>query len=299
MMTRRRIITLIIVFFGLSIAIVVGYFIYKSIYSSTINLYFAPKSADVKIGNGGGNFGDNFVKPGTYTVVISKQGFSTYTQEVTVKSGETVTVNAALTSTSSQTADWYDKNAEDYTIAQNVGDRRADQEMNDFVKDFPIVKALPIVGMYESYRVDYGPSPTKTGKFAVFISYQSDAAKQQAIDAVKAKGYNLSDYEVVYDSSALTSGATTFTNTVSLSNRGLSKKVLSKVQDLLAARYPSTTVAFADDSKHIIENEGATHIYTVSFGVSGANHALRVTVTSITTVDVTVDGQSIYSGAVD
>ena len=87
MMTRRRIITLIIVFFGLSIAIVVGYFIYKSIYSSTINLYFAPKSADVKIGNGGGNFGDNFVKPGTYTVVISKQGFSTYTQEVTVKSG--------------------------------------------------------------------------------------------------------------------------------------------------------------------------------------------------------------------
>lgn len=298
-MTRRRIVTLIIVFFGLAIAIVVGIFVYRSINSATINLYFSPKSADVKIGSSGGSFGDNYVRPGTYTVVVSKKGFSTYTEEVTVKSGETVTVNAALTSTSSETADWYTTHTEDYSIAQNIGDRQADKEMDTFVAGFPIVKVLPIVGMYESYRVDYGPSPTKPGKFAVFISYQSDQAKQQAQDAVKAKGYDLSKYEVIYDFSAPTSGATSFANTVSLTSKGLGNSVLSKIQDQLSAKYPSTTITFADGAKHYVENDGATHVYTVGFVVNGATESLDVRVDSMTTVQITVSGKVIYSGSIN
>lgn len=297
-MTRRQLMTLTAVFFGIATIIVLGFVVYRSMYSATINLYFAPKSATVKIGSGGGVFGDNYVKPGTYKVVISKKGFTTYTKEVTVKSGEKVTINAALTSTSAETADWYSTHTEDYTIAQNIGDTKADAEMDAFVKDFPIVKVLPIVGMYESYRVDYGPSPTKSGKFAVFVSYQSDAAKQQAIDAVTAKGYDLAKYEVIYELSAPTSGSTTFVNTVSLTSRGLTGDVLKKVQDLLSARYPGTTVTFADGAKHSIQNDGASHIYSVNMTVGGSTQLLTITVNAMTDIQVVVGGQTIYTGSI-
>lgn len=297
-MTRKKILIIVIVCLSLPLLATIGFIVYRSIYSATINLYFAPKSAEVKIGNSGGGFGDNFVKPGTYEVVISKKGFTTYTEKITVEPGSTVTVNAALKSTSSATANWYDEHTDDYTIAQTIGDRKADEDMEKFVKNFPIVNILPIVGMYESYRVDYGPSPTKSGSFAVFISYQSEAAKQQAIDAIRAKNYNLAAYEVIYTLSAPTSGSTVFVNTAALTSRGLGSAALKRLQEVFGARYPTMTVVFSDDVSHDITDDGATHTYNTSFTTGTTTGSLSITITSMTQLQISIDGQVVYADSI-
>ncbi len=299
-LTRKRIIIALIAILAV-VGIAVGaYLLYRHTYSATINLYFAPQSADVKIGSGSGKFGDNFVKPGTYKVVISKKGFATYTEEVTVKAGDIVGVDAALTSTSSETANWYQDHPDDYTIAQTIGDRKADNEHEKFVAGFPIVKVLPIVGLYNSYRVDYGPSPTVDGQFALFIRYQSEAAKQEALKAIKSKGYDADSYEVIYQSSAPTEGTVSFPGMVTLTDRGMGSTVLRATQRILAEKYTSSQAVelnFADDANHVVKEDGALHSYSASFTVNGgASQVLTVDVRDMTTMEVRVGSETLYSG---
>lgn len=298
-MTRKRIITSIIFVFSLAILIAIGWLIYRSIYSATVNIYFAPKSASISIGSGGGHFGDNFVKPGQYTVRITKQGFTSFTQQITVKSGETVKVEGSLTPSSDATADWYEKNLDDYAIAQSVADRKADEARERMVKDYPLIKELPIIGPFGSYRVDYGLSPKGGSNYRIIIRSQSEEAKQQALLAIKATGYDIAKYEVEYRSNALTSGTTSFQNTIALTDRGMMRKALDRVKAVMGEKYAGSTILFADDATHSIQDDGATHIYTVSYSINGeGSYRLTATLRGVSTIEVKLQNDVAYSGAV-
>lgn len=62
--------------------------VYFKVLTGTITLTYAPKSAQVKIGGKSASFGDNTVTPGTHEVTITKAGFATYKQTVTVTGGQ-------------------------------------------------------------------------------------------------------------------------------------------------------------------------------------------------------------------
>lgn len=298
-MTRKRIITTIIFLFSLAAAIAIIWLIYRSVYSATINIYFAPKSASISIGDGGGNFGDNFVKPGQYTVRITKQGFTSYTQEVTVKKGETVRVEGSLTPSSDATADWYEKNMDDYAIAQSVADRKADQARENMVRDYPLIKSLPIIGPYESYRVDYGLSPKGGNKYRIIIRSQSEQAKQQALLAITETGHDIAKYEVEYLSNALTTGTTTFQNTIALTDRGMMRRALDRVKTVMSEKYPGATILFANNASHGIQDDGAVHAYTVTFSVNGeGTYRLTATIRNISSIEIKADNELLYNGTV-
>lgn len=298
-MTRKRIIIALIMIVIIIAGVTAGWFIYRSIFSATVNIYFAPKSADIAIGSGGGKFGDNYVKPGTYTVRITKEGFSSYTKEVTVKRGETANVLGSLTPTSDATKNWYSDHPDDYAIAQHAGDAQADEAREYLGSHYPIVKVLPIVGLYSAYRVDYGVSPTRADEYAIYVRYQSESAKKAAIKAVKDAGYDLSKYEVIYKFSGPTDGSTSFVGITSLSNRGVDSDVLDDVQSALAKKYPKSTLTFAETASHSQSSDGTTHTYQVGFSVNGeAMRTLTIKVVTMTDLTVRVDGQTIYTGTV-
>jgi len=269
-----------IVFFGVLFAIFVipalFFTIRRSIYSATIVLTYAPKSSVVKIGSMNGTFGDNEVQPGTYKIVISKQGFDTYTEDVTVAFGQKVSVEAALNSNDASTANWYQTHTEDYTIAQGIGDRKADKQYASMMETFPIAKDLPIVGLYSSYRVDYGISPTKKGKFAVFITSQTEDYKKQAIAAVQAKGYDLAKYEVVYEQSKPTQyGTTDVTGLVAFSEKGLSSDSIDIITRVLAEHYVTyqneaiTSIAVTGAATHVTSDDKTVDTYSSPVTLNG------------------------------
>lgn len=298
-MTRKRIITTAIVIVAVLVVALIGWAIYRHIYSATIRINIAPKSSTITINNGGGRIGDNYVKPGEYTVRITKQGFTSYTEKVTLRAGGTVTVEAGLSPSSDATADWYEKHHDDYDIAQGIWDRKADQAAARMLRDYPLIKVLPMIGPFESYRVDYGLSPEQSNKYIIIIRSQSEDAKQQALAAIRSAGYDISRYEVQYKSNALTDGGTSLQNTISLTNRGVSKSVLNRLKTVLGSQYPGDTLLFADDTSHDILDDGGTHVYTVSFSINGeGSYRLVVTVRDMATVEVKVGNQTLYSGEI-
>lgn len=246
-------------------------YIHSTIYSAKITLTFAPKSSSARIGTLSAHFGNNDVKPGTYDVVISKQGFETYKETVTVKKGDAIVVEAALESNDPSTANWYNDHPEDYTIAQGIGDRRADNSARRMKAEFPIVDILPIVGLYSAYRVDYGPSPTKKDGYALFITYQTAKDKQRAIDAVAEKGYDVDEYEVIYEQEASgTYGSVSISGSGNLLARGLSGGAVVLIEESLSEHYAVyentsiTSITISDDVTHGTSEDTLTDTYTAS-----------------------------------
>lgn len=282
----------------------------QSVYSAKITLTFAPKSADAKIGDMRASFGDNDVKPGTYKVEISKKGFATYTQTVTAEAGKTLLVEAALVSNDPSTADWYQTHTDDYTIAQGIGDRRADREYTYMTNTFPIAKDLPIVGVGSTYRVDYGISPTDSTKYAVLISYDTEADKQDALTAIRTKGYTLSDYEVVYSqNSPIVLDGISVTGMSAFSKRGLSAETVNTIQEALVASLRTiegqtvTRMATSGTVTHLMSDDNLTDTYGTTLSLNGSyTRSLQVVVhegrMTITVSNADGSGSSvIYTGA--
>jgi hypothetical protein len=286
--------------------------IYKSIYSATITLTFAPKSASVTIGGRGARFGENAMKPGTYEVVISKQGFATYKETVSVKRGETASVEFALNSNDASTANWYEEHPDDYAIAQGISDRAADRASKRLRENFPIATILPIVGMYSSYRVDYGLSPTKKNSYAVYISYNSDTSMQQAIDAVEAKGYDLAKYEVVYEQTTSGEyGDITLRGFTTFTEKGLSSDTVDLIMRKIADHFTTyntetvVTISVEDEVVHVMSDDKLTDTYItnillneqytkkVTVAVTDYDHvSVQVSDTNGSSVEMVYDGKT-------
>lgn len=272
------------------------------IYSGTISLKFAPKSATAKIGSAAAKFGSNRVRPGTYTVTIEKKGFATYTKEITVKNGENVAVAAALVSNDPSTANWYQTHTDDYTIAQDIGDDAADQAHVQMKTEFPIAQVLPIIGLYSTYRVDYGKSPTKNGTYAVYISYQTEADKQKAIQAVKDKGYDLSKYEVIYEQDAPSGEGVTIEGLGLFSAKGLDSDAAASLQDALETQYKDESgsrhnIAINDNVVHTRSDDGTSDTYSASLTIDeGEPVALVLAIGGDNHLIITLSGVTIFDG---
>lgn len=218
-------------------------------------------------------------------------------------------VEAGLESNDPSTANWYQTHPEDYTIYQGIGDRKADAAYAKQSKDFPIAKILPIVGLYDTYRVDYGVAEDDKTKNVIYISYKNDTYKAQAIKAVEQAGYKLSDYTVVYkrDAPDVENGVT-ITGADQLLARGLSSNAADLIKEKLTNTYRTykgesiTIIAIENDVNHFISDDGNAGIYTATLMFNTTKKmTLRITITGskMSVVVTAVDGSdatTIYDG---
>ena len=175
----------------------------------------------------------------------------------------------------------------DYSISQSLNDQAYDDSQAQMLKDFPIVKILPLVGPYETYRVDYGVSPTKPGQTAVYITYLGNDDKQAALDAIKKAGYNPDDYEIIYKpKAAVVPNAPDISGLSALLNRGMSGGDVLLVKNALATWFQnrqgnmSTVKQVSLDSNitHTISADSATHTYSAKWVLKGSTEK-RLTMT--------------------
>lgn len=299
--TNRKNTIVIVALIAFFILPIVGVLIYRSIFSATITLTFAPKSADVvKIGNVNARFGDNRVIPGDYEVVIEKKGFEGYKGKVSIKAGESKSVEVALNSNDPSTADWYQKNIEDYSIAQGIGDRRAEAARKHMQDSFPAYKDLPIVGLYDTYRVDYGLSPKDNKKYILVVSYNSDAYKSEAIKQFEQKGYSIKDYEVQYiKNKPPISQGISIDGSVAFLESGLSSNTVGIINDKISSYYKNKSgtgsgVVYIENVNQVINIDNEN--YTANLRFNNQTQTLRID-TSLHLMTIKIDSEVIYDNA--
>lgn len=307
MTPRRKIIIAVAVFIGISLLLAIYAAYRAAVYTATIEITFAPRSASVTIGGHGASAGKNHVRPGKHQVVISREGFAEYKTEVEAIKDQTVLVEAVLRSNDPSTANWYDEHPEDYELAQGIGDRADDRAREEVARKMPIMKDLPLNGLYSSYSVTLIGSPTKQGEYALNISYRSEAAKQQAVQAIRDKGYKLEDYEVLYDPESTIVNNVLMPGLIVLSERGYDKAVVDTVADSLTRTYATyrgekvVSIAFADDATHVVDNDADKDTLSVTITINeDYKRRLVITRTGSTPLAVTTtaldgsDSQRVY-----
>lgn len=141
------------------------------------------------------------ISPGSYTLTVSRSGFTSKIEKITIKKGQKQSLNFVLDPNSEEGLKWSRDHPKETAEGEGIVSKEVTGKMEDMTKRNPIVTKLPIVG--GSWRIDYGPSqkhaedPTA---ITVIIKAYDDAAKAEALDWMKTYNFNPSDYDIVYAS---------------------------------------------------------------------------------------------------
>lgn len=195
----------ILLFIALAV-VVIGAIVFVAIYqnsrnkelSASIVLEVVPSGAKSTINGRGVREGTTKLKPGIAEVVITKKGFETARQTVVLKEGESKYLGFVLVSNSPSTADWYQKHPEDAKRAENLSSLNYDQVSSDDVKETPFILKLPFISSDEQFRIDYGQSDTDSNQIVIYISANSQEARNAALEWIRSVGYDPSTLNIVY-----------------------------------------------------------------------------------------------------
>lgn len=194
---RRKI--LLVIISTISIALVVTAVIWTRLYSSKITIQISPADSVVTINGKRRAQGTINVRPGTYSVVGSRQGFESQSKSVSVVKAEIKYVGLLLVSNSPATANWYIDHPSDAKILEGISSNNYDLFSTEQTKKYPLIKSLPFID--QLYRVDYGrsqASPNNLTAVGFYVKYYSELGKQQALEWLKFKGYEPESLEIIY-----------------------------------------------------------------------------------------------------
>lgn len=166
--------------------------------SASIVLEVVPSGAKSTINGRGVGQGTIKLKPGAVEIVVSKNGFKTVRQTTVLKQGESKYFGFALVPDSDATADWYKKHPEDAKKAENLSSLNYDQTSTDISDQSPIIMYLPFVSSDEEFRIDYGQDYYDSNKIIIYISANTQKAKDAALLWIKSTGYDPSKLNIVY-----------------------------------------------------------------------------------------------------
>ncbi len=168
--------------------------------SAKLTVEVAPSGSTIKINGKKVRAGQSSQHAGKITVEVSRKGFKTVTETITLGEYDDRYVGIALQSDDSSTSDWYDKHENDRMRAEGISSRVFDDSTENDIDKSPIIKELPYISAGNKYRIDYGTSegddPDKPVR--IFITAPTAAIRQSALDWIKASGWDVSDYKIVF-----------------------------------------------------------------------------------------------------
>ncbi len=167
---------------------------------ATIILSIAPAEGTVTI-DGKKNTvknGDKLtVKPGDVSVEFSRDEFTTVTQKISIKNGETKELFFVLDALTPAAQKLLNTPGAERVIEGKTG-KRAAEAANQTLDTYPIFKDLPINDKF--YSIIQCPSekyPEDKTKYAVCVKLYDPQAKEAALNEITRRGYKLEDYEVI------------------------------------------------------------------------------------------------------
>ena len=147
----NHLLNIIIFFLLLSLFIIIYFFITWIINydkTATLEYYLAPSTATATLDQQ--NLqpeGKIKLKPGTYKLKITKQGFTDFSTEIELKPNQTTPLYKALEPDSTN-SDYYQTHPDEASRVQHIADANADLERKNYTDSDPIFKITP----YSSYQ---------------------------------------------------------------------------------------------------------------------------------------------------
>ena len=147
----NHLLNIIIFFLLLSLFILIYFFITWIINydkTATLEYYLAPSTATITLDQQ--NLqpeGKIKLKPGTYKLKITKQGFTDFSTDIELKPNQTTPLYQALEPDSTN-ADYYQTHPDEASRVQHIADANADLERKNYTDSDPIFKITP----YSSYQ---------------------------------------------------------------------------------------------------------------------------------------------------
>ena len=109
--------------------------------TAKIDIKVAPASAIITIGGQTYQNGTYKIEPGKYSVTITKDGFTSYQEQLTIQKGETKTVSVALQALSGN--DWYSNHPDDDMLQTGITDQQYQADYDQFTTKYPITNYVP------------------------------------------------------------------------------------------------------------------------------------------------------------
>lgn len=172
-----------------------------------LQINVAPGNALIEVNGQEYHNGIYEIAPGTYSAEISAEGFESKTQSVTVQKGETAKISTYLLN-EDDGMNYYLSSAGDIEILRGI----EDQEAKDFLarydqmvsirEKFPIDASynVPEEGLNYSQTVSDGSSrPECEMAFCLLVTGYGQPNDEVVDDALSDAGYDMEDYQVVYD----------------------------------------------------------------------------------------------------
>lgn len=191
---------LIVTVAGLSIAavvILIGATIWQRAGKVTFELTVVPGDALVKMNATPVAAGTLYVKPGTYEVTATKEGFADYKKSITIDEAAKNTLGIPLVPLTTEATNWVKQNKRQYetitsTIATNASSKQTLlKERNPITANMPFKNLL--YGL--NYRAD--PADTTDSKIIIDIT-TSQANRQSALFQIRQWGYDPTDYKIEF-----------------------------------------------------------------------------------------------------
>lgn len=190
--TAFVVITIIISIFGIVI---------NAKKSATLEILVAPASSEIRVGNSIYENGTYKFAPGTYSVEIKKDGFNTYTGEITLESGETNYLYQYLEQ-SDGSFDWYRNHKKDEMILSSIGEYKAEIAAEEYAKKDPIYTVTPYYdetkNHFQIVAEEVNNKPKVTINLNTCADEQKPAYIKEAHQYLEKQGIKPADYDINY-----------------------------------------------------------------------------------------------------
>ncbi len=175
-------------------------------YSASLDILVVP--TDAKILVDGREYANGLYENlhiGKALVQISREGFESQKFEIELRRGEKTKLYVLLDGDEEFSND----NADETTLylTDIINEYLGELETAELVEKYPIMADLPIAyedyldnyTKYVSYRVDGGQYKECTQVFCLKITDITGGNYERALEAIRGRGYNPDDYEIIYE----------------------------------------------------------------------------------------------------
>lgn len=139
------------------------------------------------------------VAPGHYSIVVTRDEFDSYTGQLDVTSGTTTEFLAALNPQTDAARALLQDDASQ-AIIQRFHGNSLNNDTKKISDTYPIISALPIdARLYTIYACQSAKYPNDPTKIAVCVDLYQDGLIPYVLKDIQSRGYNPSDYEMIYN----------------------------------------------------------------------------------------------------
>lgn len=154
-----------------------------------------PNDASVQFDGLSKNNGTQWIKPGTYNVVVQKNGFETVKRTVIVDDKKSQNVVAvSLLPNTADAKKWADDHESDYRKNEAYGAIEASTNGDYFTARNPITTKLPYVDPY--FTLGYVSHDNQT--ISLTIDTPSPRYRYFAIEKLRQMGYDPTDFTIIF-----------------------------------------------------------------------------------------------------